>query len=92
MNVTMKKNLCSGQLEIHHPEYGKWCWISNTGDHFIVEVENCGGFLELAKCKSLIKCQALGSNKLNKTMNRAVLRGGTADGEDSDTLYDNISL
>lgn len=24
--------------EIHHPEYGKWCWISNTGDHFIVEV------------------------------------------------------
>ena len=39
--------------EIYHPEYGKWCWISNTGDHFIVEVKNCGGFLELAKCKSL---------------------------------------
>ena len=18
--------------EIYHPEYGKWCWISNTGD------------------------------------------------------------
>lgn len=43
--------------EIHHPEYGKWCWISNTGDHFIVEVENCGGFLELAKCKSLISAK-----------------------------------
>ena len=39
--------------EIYHPEYGKWCWISDTGDHFIVEVEDCGGFLELAKCKSL---------------------------------------
>lgn len=43
--------------EIYHPEYGKWCWISNTGDHFIVEVENCGGFLELAKCKSLISAK-----------------------------------
>ena len=41
----------------NHPEYGKWCWISNTGDHFIVEVENCGGFLELAKCKSLISAK-----------------------------------
>lgn len=38
---------------IFHPEYGNWCWISDMGDHFAVEVEDTGDFVELAKCKSL---------------------------------------
>ena len=39
-------------MEINHLRYGKYCWISNTGDYFSVEV-NCDGFVELAKCHSL---------------------------------------
>lgn len=38
--------------EINHLRYGKYCWISYTGDYFSVEV-NCDGFVELAKCHSL---------------------------------------
>ena len=38
--------------EINHPKYGKYCWISDMGDFFGVEVDY-GGFIELARCKSL---------------------------------------
>ena len=38
--------------EINHPKYGKYCWINDMADHFNVEVDY-GGFVELARCKSL---------------------------------------
>lgn len=38
--------------EINHSLYGKYCWITDTGKYFSVEVE-CGVFEELAKCKTL---------------------------------------
>lgn len=37
--------------EINHPIYGRYCWISNNGKYFSVEV-NYGRFQELVKCKS----------------------------------------
>lgn len=39
-------------LKINHPEYGKYCWVSNMGGYYSVEV-NVGGFIELVRCKTL---------------------------------------
>lgn len=51
--------------EINHPKYGKYCWISNIGKYFSVEVD-CGGFKELAKCKSLTSAKRWVSTQLMK--------------------------
>lgn len=53
--------------EIKHPQYGKYCWISNAGEYFSVEV-NRGGlkFKELAKCKSLASAKRWVSTQLTK--------------------------
>ena len=51
--------------EINHPRYGKYCWISNVGEYFSVEVD-CGGFKELAKCKSLTSAKRWVSTQLIK--------------------------
>lgn len=39
-------------LEINHPKYGKYCWISDHINYFSVEVDY-GGFIELKQCTSL---------------------------------------
>ena len=51
--------------EINHPQYGKYCWISDADEYFIVEVD-CGGFKELAKCKSLASAKRWVSTQLMK--------------------------
>lgn len=51
--------------EINHPRYGKYCWISNTGEYFSVEVDY-GEFKELAKCKSLASAKRWVSTQLIK--------------------------
>lgn len=42
--------------EINHPKYGKYCWISDIGSGFNVEV-NYDGFIELVQCKSLVSAK-----------------------------------
>ena len=51
--------------EINHPKYGKYCWISNVGECFSVEVDY-GGFKELTKCKSLASAKRWVSTQLIK--------------------------
>lgn len=51
--------------EINHPRYGKYCWISDTGECFIVEVYD-GEFEELARCKSLASAKRWVSTQLMK--------------------------
>lgn len=53
-------------LEIIHPVHGKYCWISNMGDYFAVEVDDCGEITELAKCKSLTSAKRWVSMRLVK--------------------------
>lgn len=52
-------------LEINHSRYGKYCWIFNVGKYYSVEVYN-GGFLELAKCRSLVGAK-LWASRLART-------------------------
>ena len=49
-------NATQWAAEINNPKYGKYCWISNMGDYFSVEVD-CEGFMELVRCKSLISAK-----------------------------------
>ena len=51
--------------EINHPRYGKYCWISNAGKYFSVEVDY-EGFEELARCKSLASAKRWVSTQLMK--------------------------
>ena len=46
--------------EINHPRYGKYCWIFKEGKYYSFEVY-CDGFVELAKCRSLIGAKLLAS-------------------------------
>ena len=46
------ENPAQWAAEINHPNYGKYCWIIDTGDYFGVEVAY-RDFTELVKCKSL---------------------------------------
>ncbi len=39
--------------EINHPKHGKFCWISDTGKGYRVEVQHGDDFVELVLCKSL---------------------------------------
>ena len=51
--------------EINHSRYGKYCWITDMGKHFSVEVD-CGAFEELAKCKTLVSAKRWVSAHLMK--------------------------
>lgn len=51
--------------EINHTKYGKYCWINDMGDYFGVEVDY-GGFIELAKCKSLPSAKRWVTTQLTK--------------------------
>lgn len=42
--------------EINHPQFGKYCWISNMGKYFSVEVDY-EGFKELTQCKTLVSAK-----------------------------------
>ena len=54
--------------EINHPKYGKYCWISDMGDYFGVEVDYGGftEFTELVECKSLISAKRWVATQLKK--------------------------
>ena len=45
-------NPTSWAAEIDHPIHGKYCWITDEGDHFRVEVDH-GSMETLAMCKTL---------------------------------------
>lgn len=44
--------------EINHQLHGNWCWITNKGSYFAVEVKNYNGkFIELVRCKSPVSAK-----------------------------------
>lgn len=45
-------NATCWSTEINHPRYGKYAWISDNGT-FDVEVEQSGGYVTKAKCRTL---------------------------------------
>jgi len=60
-------NPTSWTADINHPYYGKYCWISDAGGHFNVEI-SLGGFEfeELVKCKTLTSAKRWASVHLMK--------------------------
>lgn len=49
---------CMWAKEINHPTYGRFCWIEDDGDYFVIEIEySKSNFKTLKTCKSLLSAK-----------------------------------